>query len=425
MLVSFAVTNWACFRDRQELSAEAVSRTGDTFAFDTGVRRIPRLNRVTAIYGANGSGKSRLLQALRFMKEYVVGSAKKSQAGDDIGVVPFLFDAKTRKQPTVFEACFITKDGIVYEYAFSVDDRRVHEERLSSWMPGSRRRGLLHRKYDVVAAVEEWRFGAAVRGPKSVWRSSTRENALLVSVAAQLNSDTFRPVVDWFQRLGFVTPKYPSPTYTESRIAAEDEFRIRVMNLLQDADIHGDALETRETSVAVDDIRPHVPPSLLKQVVEKGKSTFNVIDTSIVHAVAGDSTPCALDMTEESDGTQRLFLLAGPWLDVLDNDRIVIVDELDSSLHPLLVTALVRLINGSNGGRGRAQLVATLHDVSLWRGVLHRGQIWLAEKARNTGVCKVKALSDYRRRRKEEVMTDYLEGRFGGVPVIAGSNSTD
>lgn len=425
VLVSFAVTNWACFRDRQELSAEAVRPTDDAFAFDTGVRRIPRLNRVTAVYGANGSGKSRLLQAWRFMKTYVVGSAAKGQAGDDIGVVPFLFDAKTKNQPTVFEACFIAGEGMVYEYLFSLDHKRIHEERLSSWSPGGRRRGLLHRKYDTEVAAEEWRFGATVRGPKSVWRSSTRENALFVSVAAQLNSDTFRPVVDWFQRVAFVTPAKPGPMYTASRIADEDDFHNRVMTLLRDADIRGKAIETRERSVAVDDVRPHVPPSLLNRVVDEGKSTFDVIDTSIVHPVAGDAIPHALDLTEESDGTQHLFALAGLWLDVLDNDRIVVVDELDSSLHPLLVAALVRRINGHNGGRGKAQLVATLHDVSLLRNVLHRGQIWLTEKVPDTGACSVEALSDYRRRPKEEIMTDYLDGRFGGIPVIIESSSVD
>ena len=358
------------------------------------------------------------------MKDYVVGSATKSQTGDDIGVIPFLFDAKTRNQPTSFEVCFISNEGMVYDYLFSVDQKRVREERLSAWGPGSRRRGLLHRKYDAATAVEEWRFGATVRGPKAVWRSSTRENALFVSVAAQLNSDTFRPVVDWFQKMGFVTPAYPGLMYTASKVAGEDDFRNRVMNLLRDADIHGEDLETRERSVAIDDIRPHVPPRVLNHIVEEGKSTFNVIDTSIMHPVTGDN-PHALDLTEESDGTQRLFSLAGPWLDVLDNDRIVVVDELDSSLHPLLVAALVRRINGHNGERGKAQLVATLHDVSLFRDVLHRGQIWLAKKTRDSGSCSVDALSDYRRRPKERIMDDYLDGRFGGVPVIVESLSVD
>lgn len=371
MLISFAVTNWACFRDRQELSAEAVSRAGDAFAFDTGVRRVPRLNRVTAVYGANGSGKSYLLKAMAFMRDFVVESAKGSQAGHDIPVVPFLFDVATRAKPTIFEVCFIA-DGVVYEYVFAVDGKRVHEERLSAWLPGHPMRRLLRRRYDAQADTEEWRFGSVVRGPKAMWRSSTRENALLVSVAAQLNSDAFRPVIDWFQRLGVVTPAFPASSYTARRIAKDKDFGTRVMNLLRDAD------------------------------------------------VCGDASPHALNLTDESDGTQRLFLLAGPWLDALDNSRVFVVDDLDSSLHPLLVSALIKRINHeSPDGKGScAQLVTTLHDVSLLDHAFHRGQIWMTEKDRHSDACSLKPLSDYRRHSKEEIAANYLGGRFGGVPVI-------
>ena len=126
MLIAFAVTNHACFRDRQELSAEAPQRSDDSRSFATGVPRSPRLNRVTAIYGPNGSGKSRLAQAFRVAQKLVVHSAKESQAGEAIPYTPFLFDDTSDKQPTTFEISFI-QEQVVYEYIFSIDRKRVHE----------------------------------------------------------------------------------------------------------------------------------------------------------------------------------------------------------------------------------------------------------------------------------------------------------
>lgn len=224
MLVAFALANYTCYRDRQEFSAEAVARTGAASAFDTGVRRFPRLNRVSAIYGSNGSGKSRFVQALAFAKSFVVGSSKESQTGADIPYRPFLFDAKTRGQPTTFELSFI-EAGTVYEYGFAIDRRRVHAEWLLAWPPGGRMRHLLERTYDSDTDSERWAFGASVRGPKEVWRSSTRPNSLLVSAAAQLNSEPFRPVVDWCRKLNVLTAGDIPPYYTASMITENENSR--------------------------------------------------------------------------------------------------------------------------------------------------------------------------------------------------------
>ena len=137
MLVAFAITNYTCFRDRQELSMEATVRAprDDAYAFSTGIRRFPRLNRVSAIYGPNGSGKSRFIEALDFVRDFVIGSASTSQTGDQIRHLPFLFSSEARVRPTTFEISFI-QDGTVYEYGFAIDRQRVHEEWLLAWPPG-------------------------------------------------------------------------------------------------------------------------------------------------------------------------------------------------------------------------------------------------------------------------------------------------
>lgn len=405
MLVAFAIANYTCYRDRQEFSAEAVGRTDDAWAFDTGVRRSPRLNRVSAIYGANGSGKSRFVQALAFAKSFVVGSSKESQTGADIPYLPFRFDAKTRGQPTTFELSFI-EAGTVYEYGFAIDRRRVHAEWLLAWPPGGRMRQLLERTYDSDTGSERWTFGQSVRGPKEVWRSSTRPNSLLVSAAAQLNSETFRPVVDWCRKLNVLTAGDIPPHYTVSRIMENEVLKGRIVTLLRDADI------------AVNDLA-------VRTEEHDGSGTVDVTKISFGHPDWNADTVHYLELDEESDGMQRLFSLAGPWLEVMDNNRVIAVDELDRSMHPLLVASLIRRINSepASGDEKRSQLIATLHDTTLLNEVLERGQIWLTEKDRNSDAARLRPLSDFRPRPREALMRGYLGGRYGGVPVAVESES--
>ena len=154
-----------------------------------------------------------------------------------------------------------------------------------------------------------------------------------------------------------------------------------------------------------------------------GASTIELVDVSFEHSPSESEERHYLDIDDESYGTQRLFAFAGPWLDVLDNDRVVVIDELDRSLHPLLVASLIRRINsaGVREDGQRAQLVATLHDVTLIREVLDRSQIWFTEKDRETEAATLTPLSDFHPRPREALVRGYLGGRYGGVPIIRES----
>ena len=422
MLVSFALTNHACFRDRQEFSAEAVARADSAWAFDTGVRRFPRLNRVSAIYGPNGSGKSRFVQGLAFASRFIVGSSKESQAGDEIPHHPFLFDAETRTRPTTFELSFI-EAGTAYEYGFAVDRRRVHAEWLLAWPPGGRMRHLLERAYDPEIGLEQWTFGPSVRGPKETWRSSTRPNALLVSTAAQMNGQPFIPVVTWCRKLNVLAAGDLPPSFTIAKITANEESKSRIMTFLRDAGIIVTDVAVREEKHLLEEFRSMLPPALADRLTDDGSTTVDVVDVRIRHRESQDEASHLLRLEEESDGTQRMFSLAGPWLDIMDHDRVVVIDELDRSLHPLLVASLIRRINSRPAGEEkRAQLIATLHDVTPLDDALERGQIWFTEKDRRSEAARLKPLSDYRPRSREALMRGYLGGRYGGVPVVVESD---
>lgn len=424
MLVAFAMTNYTCFRDRQELSMEATGRASrdDSYAFSTGTRRYPRLNRISAIYGPNGSGKSRFIRGLDFVQDFIIGSSRESQSGEQIPHQPFLFGAESRSQPTTFEISFI-QDGTVYEYGFAVDRDRVHEEWLMAWPPRGRMRKLLERTFDPDTGREDWLFGPSVRGHKEFWRSMTRPNSLFISTAAQLNSETFQPVVTWFQKLRVLVGGELSPSYTTEIVRASSDLKRRVLALLRDADIAVSDIGTHTETRRLDQLYPPPPPEVIEELSRDGSSTINVVDVWFEHSPPQSDGRHVINIDDESDGTRRLFAFAGPWLDILDSDLVVVIDELDRSLHPLLAASLIRRINseGKYEDGKRAQLVATLHDVTLLRDILDRSQVWFTDKDRKSEAASLTPLSDFRPRLREALVRGYLGGRYGGVPIIGES----
>lgn len=420
MLTAFWLENYACFRDRQELSLHATPRTSEVHAFNTDCQQAPRLNRVTAIYGPNGTGKSRLIQALMSVRRLVIGSARDRQDGDELPHTPFLFDRDMRTRPSVFETSFI-EDGTYYEYCFSHDRERFHTESLFGWPPGGRKRLLLNRRWNADSGEYDCTFGNSVAGTKELWRQSTRSNALLVSVAAHLNSTTFTPVVKWFQRVGGIPTDFFPDRFTAEAILHDDHRKQRVLELLHDSDIAVADLSTQKKTKSLDSMKDNLPPSLLENLTRSGVKSLDSFSTRFAHAVHGTDERHLLDLEDESEGTQRLYALAWPWLEVIEQNRIVVVDELDRSLHPLLLESLVRRINSpdedSVAPPRHAQLIATLHDTSLLADTLDRGQVWFTDKDRPSEAATLTPLSDYQPRKGEALERGYLSGRYSAVPV--------
>ena len=415
MLIGFAIENWACFRDRQEFSMETAGRVEEEFAFDTGVTRYPRLNRVATIYGPNGSGKSRFVDALVFMRGFVIGSARDTQAGDLIEIKPFCFDTRSLEKPTSFEISFI-QDKVLYEYGFIANTERIWEEWLFVRFPGGRLRRWFERKLVPESGKYKWAFSSSLPGPHMIWRETTRPNALFVSTAVQLNSDSLNPIIEWFQNLTVVGSEGISPRRTSYNLSEKSDNRARVINFLQQADIQVSDIRIREEELSFRrsplykkniPSPPDLPPRIRK-----------IVTAEFGLPIKGSDTLAYLELDEQSDGTQRMYSLALPWLDFIDQDRVIVIDELDRNLHPHLVKFLIEFINRPR--ETRAQLVATMHDaIPLQeRDVLDRNQVWFTDKDSDQAASLV-PLSDYRPRKRESLLRGYLGGRYGAIPNVA------
>jgi len=137
------------------------------------------------------------------------------------------------------------------------------------------------------------------------------------------------------------------------------------------------------------------------------------------HATRSLGSAADFDFEDESDGTQRLFQLLGPWHDVLEDGLVLFVDELDSSMHPLMTRQLIRSFHNPKINQNGAQLIFTTHDTALLTPtIFRRDQVWFTEKD-ETGATRLYSLQEYRPRKGEAFEKGYLSGRYGAVPYLA------
>ncbi len=420
MLVEFSIKNWACFRDTQSFQMTTQARSADEdFTFDSGHKRVGRLNRVSAFYGANASGKSRLIEALRFMRYFVEESSNR-KINQPIPVEPFLFDASSENQPSEFRIVFL-QDRTMYRYGFSLTRDHVLQESLHAVPRDGRTRLLFEREFDPKNEKTQVKWGPSVSGRKQIWVDSTRPNALLVSTAAQLNSEMLQPVLEWFEKLQLVQKGSIPPGFSMRQIKEVNGFKDKAIDFLQAADLHIDNVKI---------VKEKIPEEIRKvlQVKESNeedevKIPDTFLDAKIGHKKKGLKTLAWLDIDEESEGTQALFALAGPCIHTIENNQVLVVDELDNSLHPKLLKFLVGQINTSEHN-SKAQLIFTSHDTTQMDEALDKEQIWFIEKDKHQA-STLTPYSAYQPRDDNATAKRYLSGRYGAVPNLGYLKSLD
>ena len=387
----------------------------------------PHILRSACVFGANASGKSNLVRAFGFFANFVVSSAKDTQEGEEIDISPFKLDESWTEQPTLFEVVFIHRDAL-YQYGFAIDQRRVWGEWLFA-RPNARdtrTRILFQREYDPSESVYLWNMSKThVKGEKETWKRSTRDNALFLSTAVQLKAETFKEPFEWIQKYLRVvdSPERLSPSFTAQQ-CREEGWKDEVLSLLQAADIKikDIAVDLKEFDSA--DLPTNIPSKQIRELEKdlKGKKLFSI---RTFHQGA-NATDVALEFREESDGSQVLFSIAGPWLDVLKNGYTLIIDELHNSLHPHILRFLVGLFHDQTVNTKNAQLIFTSHETSVInKGFMHQDQIWFMDRGEDES-SRLVPLSDYKVRDVSAFQKAYLDGRYGAVPNVrayAGAES--
>ena len=416
MLIEFNVQNFLSFRDTAKLSMVkgGGSELADTNTFvPMESVSTPALLRSTAVYGPNASGKSNFVRALRAMQQSVLGSASAEQRDKPLPVSPFRLDADSRAEPSEFEVLFVS-GGVRYQYGFAATTERVIEEWLLAY-PKGRPQRLIERRYDADSRTYEWGGMTKLAGAKKTWREATRSNALFLSTAVNLNSRQLAPAYDWFAKALRIAGPGGLPLTHSLSLCEDSEGKRKVLEFLAKADIPIDDVQVGDDRV---EERRFAQGALDALQDDWGKKHAQMKRPRMVYELA-DGAKEYFDWTEESGGTRRLFEFAGPISEALEFGHVVVIDELDSHLHPLLAEYLVQLFHSPEFNTGGAQLLFTTHDASLLnQKLLRRDQVWFCrkDKTRNT---RLYPLLDMRPRKgSENLEHGYLSGRYGAVPCV-------
>ncbi len=422
MLIEFSVRNFLSIREVASLSL--VKGSGDELQ-DTNVMvpdapgTLP-LVRSAAIYGPNAAGKSNLIKALKVMGTVVRESARESQAGEPLPVTPFLLDEGSAAQPCEFEVHFIS-EGVRYQYGFAATRERVVEEWLLAY-PKARPQRWIDRRYDEERQVYVWGSMDKLTGKKQLWQQATRPNALFLSTAIQLNNQQLQPVFKWFADTLYVAGFGRWHPGFSIGLCEEDDTRREIVSFLRAADIDIDDIELEERKFDIDALPDDMPDSM-KEEISRELEGKPLVRVKTVHTL-NTGRRVLFDLQDESDGTRKIFALAGPWLDTLEHGYVLIIDELHDNLHPLIVKFLVKMFHDPETNPRGAQLIFTTHDTSILdQEVFRRDQIWFCEKdgARSTVLFP---LTDFRPRKKvENLERRYLSGRYGALPYIRSIKS--
>lgn len=419
MLVDFRVKNFRSIKKEQTLSmiASLEKEFEATHLISLNHNEFSLL-KSTVIYGANASGKSNLLKALKTMQGIVLKSAQ-GQRGDSFPIEIFLFD-RSFNEPTEFEISFINKE-IRYQYGFSLTKEQILNEWLFAY-PNEKEQKWFVREYDKTTKDYKWEFGdvfTVSEDAKQVLKEATRDNALFLSLAVQLNNTQLQSVFDWFRKkLKIAGVDGWNSEFTEE-LCEDKNFKERILKFLNQVDFDIRDVEIKKEEVNLTHFPREMPQEVKKAIMEDMKKEgAQVCSVQAFHSEQNSEILIPLDLDNESDGTQRFFALIGPWVDSLEKGNVLVIDELHSKFHPLISRFLIELFHEKNSSR--AQLIFTTHDTSILnQDILRQDQIWLCEKRNQETLLYPLSDFDLSDRVDIDLQKWYLSGRFGGLSSIS------
>jgi predicted ATPase len=419
MLLSFTVENFRGFRDPAELSMRRADVEPDS-GMDQGW--YPQISTLAAVYGPNASGKSTLVEAVRYAVRAVRDSFTEWKVCGGTGVTPFILDETHPQQPSRFELQVRASDGLEYQYWFELDRDRVLREELYIFRTARRSRLFARDAHDV-------RFGDSFTGARAPVLEAIRArgNALALSVMTQFGNESLKAVFEAITGIQVLDAgAYRQGFPLVAHMIEQHEYLLpQLVQFIKGADI------------GVANVRIETPDAVLIARIEEQLASFGLPQEN-VHRIAEDSSklpvlehqgsggrlvPVPYDA--ESQGTVAMLAFAPVLLAALGSGGVVVIDEIDTSLHPDMVREIVGLFAKRRSNPGQAQLVFTTHDTNLLRHatdddpLLDRDQVWVTEKDVRDGSCALTAVAEYSPRRSESLERGYRTGRYGGIPTLA------
>ncbi len=398
----------------------AASKRSDT-TLETHSSAIEHVVSAACMFGPNGAGKSNLIQAMRFAQRMVHHSFGSWGRNDKLPHEPHKLSADLAAAPSSYGFVFLFK-GELYDYSFSHDANRIHSESLyaRSAKPRARERLLFERNY-LGEAGYEWEIGDSVSGKKEFLKQSTGSKSLFLSVAAHHQSEELSPAFEWIVYFLRVIGRVPEfiDSVTCRHLDEPDE-AMRVVHFLKTTGVTLSGISSEEmTFDSPEELVDHTGRRGAAvevgdfQADKLGKITKYDVDFELA---TRDGSSVRLPIEYESTGTRMLFKLAGPWLETIEHGFCLVVDELQNSLHPAALRAVISVFMDREVNASDAQIIFTSHDSSILSGsLLSRDQIWFCDKKQN-GSSVYYPLTNFAPRKESLFQRNYLAGKYGAVP---------
>lgn len=417
MLLKFKFKNFKSFRDEVclDLTATKITEFSDR-NFEVGnIKVLP----VASIFGANASGKSNVMDAFRFMCEYIImslnfagGQVNPLLQGGTIKPTPFLFDSKSRDEGSKFEVYFVMnndKTEKIYQYGFVFNNSIIEEEWLYYKAKTSREdfKNIFYRSKD------ENNYDGLEKDKIKNIEVSMQKETLVLTLGSKLKERTLSDIYNWFMQImninfGNVAENlFISQMYGILQHMLNENIQKNVVKYLSTFD---------ESIVGMD-----AQESLIDPITKK-----KTIEINFHHKMIDTGKAMRLPMIMESAGTQKMFNLYPYFNNAIINGCLLFIDELNARLHPLLIRTIVQMFLDKDINTNKAQLIFTSHDVwQLKSDIMRRDEIWFTEK-NDKGISNLYSLSDFidedgvKVRKDEDYQKNYILGKYGAIPNLKG-----
>ena len=420
MLIQFSVKNFMSFKDKVVFSMQAGSGDENEENIISEKELNEKILKTTAIYGANASGKTNLIKAFTAAILMIRKSSSRQVGELLMEMEPFSFDEKTRLEPCEFEFIFIS-NGTKYVYGFIADKNKIYEEYLYQYLSAKPTR-IFEREN-----INDYKFLQSDEGKLNAIKTQNTENKLFLATATSWNYDKTQAPYLWFAQNidtytgGLLLNDFAIESFSKDE---NEELKKFTLKLLKEADI-----VIKDFSIEVEDRELDNNMLLFFKNLNIVPITNRQKDVKIkmMHEIKKDNDEInnyELNFANESSGTQILFSFAPILKNVFENGKILVIDEIERSLHPSLVEMIIKFFHNEEINKGKAQLIFNTHATNLLSlNIFRRDQIWFAEKDPKKGATDLYPLDDFSVRKTENIQKGYLNGRYGAIPFVVEGNS--
>ncbi len=420
MLLDFRFKNYLSFAE--ECDFTMLANADKSHENNLIVEGKERVSKARMIYGANASGKSSFIKAMLFVSAYIANSNSLLEKMP-IRVVPFKFCNDCFNKPSEFYIKFI-REGLKYAYRFSCTRDKVIDERLDIYYTS--KPTMIFNRTDTV----NYEFNKDSKLLNDL-KTKNLENKLFLVTTAAWNYEKTKPVVDYLLNTIMVALDIDSlwkitldKIYENNEIQAYKEFCLRILNNadLSIGDFTMDAKKLKDMGKGGE-----IVTEVLRVVAKENEAAnieldnINIYDFKTFHDIKDgeESKRYGLNLVEESLGTIQMFKYSPLLYYVFKEGKVLFIDEIDKSLHPLSVEYLVKMFFNKDINRHNAQLIANTHDTNLLNlDIFRRDDIWFTEKDYESGKTEMFSLADFSPRKSENIEKAYLLGRYGAIPFI-------